>query len=157
MDMSVSKLQETVKGSESWCATVHGVAKTQAQLSDWTIITTSLFLTSGRFKIHFDWVTVPYMGSDFSQLVPHHHHGASEVMILLIFTGERIDSSSNKWCQDNRAFTSKIPGFDTCLILYTTVNSESEQGPEWKSINYKTLTRKTQAFNFTALNLAVDS
>ena len=156
MDMSVSKLQETVKGSESWCATVHGVAKTQAQLSDWTIITTSLFLTSGRFKIHFDWVAVPYTGSDFSQLEPHHHHGASEVMILLIFIGERIDSS-NKWCQDNWAFTSKIMGLDTCLILYTTINSESEQGPEWKSINYKTLTRKTQAFNVTALNLAVDS
>jgi hypothetical protein len=36
------------------------------------------------------------MGSDFSQLEPHHHHGASEVMILLKFIGERIDSSSNK-------------------------------------------------------------
>ena len=26
MDMSLSKLQETVKGREGWCATVHGVA-----------------------------------------------------------------------------------------------------------------------------------
>ena len=157
MDMSVSKLQESVKGREAWRAAVQGVAKTRTWLSDWTTITTSLFLTSGRFKIHFDWAAVPYMGSDFSQLVPHHHHGASEVMILLIFTGERIDSSSNKWCQDNRAFTSKIPGFDTCLILYTTVNSESEQGPEWKSINYKTLTRKAQALHLMPLNLEVDS
>ena len=48
-------------------------------------------------------------------------------------------------------------GLDTCLILYTTVNSESEQGPEWKSTSYKTLKRKTQALNFMALNLAVDS
>ena len=46
---------------------------------------------------------------------------------------------------------------DTYLILYTTINSESEQGPEWKSINYKTLTRKIQALNVMALNLAVDS
>ena len=27
MDMSLSKLQELVKGREAWCATVHGVTK----------------------------------------------------------------------------------------------------------------------------------
>ena len=27
MDMSLSKLQETVKGREAWCAADHGVAK----------------------------------------------------------------------------------------------------------------------------------
>ena len=29
MDMNVSKLQETVKDREAWCASVHGVAKSQ--------------------------------------------------------------------------------------------------------------------------------
>ena len=43
MDMSLAKLQEIVKGRETWSATLHGVTKSQTRLSDWTTATNYFF------------------------------------------------------------------------------------------------------------------
>ena len=34
MDMGLSKLREFVMDREAWCAVIHGIAKSQTQLSD---------------------------------------------------------------------------------------------------------------------------
>ena len=36
MDVSLGQLQEVVMDREAWRATIHGIAKSRTQLSDWT-------------------------------------------------------------------------------------------------------------------------
>ena len=51
VDMSLSKLWELVMDREAWCAAVHGVAKSQIWLSDWTELKNSSNLSYSTIYI----------------------------------------------------------------------------------------------------------
>ena len=56
MDMNLRRLWEIVKDREVWHAAVHGVTKSQTQLSDWTTATKTTERTSNNDTVHIDGV-----------------------------------------------------------------------------------------------------
>ena len=68
MDMSLSKLQDMVKNRETWWTAVHGVTKSQIQLSNWT---TTIPVHKSTLHNRIPTAALPYMCICVCQSLSH--------------------------------------------------------------------------------------
>ena len=59
MDVSLSELQDLVMDREAWRAAIHGVAKSQIRLSDWTELNFQCGFLLFLFLLWFLWLRFP--------------------------------------------------------------------------------------------------
>ena len=72
MDMSLSKLRDLVMDREAWCATVHGVAKSQTRLSNWTELMPKISDTPLQINFSYSQIQMPCFWVHFClNVVPH--------------------------------------------------------------------------------------
>ena len=89
MDMSLSKLREIVKNREAWHAAVHGVAKSQTQLSNWTANNNLSFPLSHTavctpgFFYYLIWSSFHYQLHSLSLIVCMHVQSLSRVQLFV--------------------------------------------------------------------------
>ena len=97
MGMSLSKFWETVKEREARHAAVHGVAKNQTQLSNWTGFSIIVMYSGNNLQ-----VSVAYHHKDFFLNQTAHHKLADDSRLWIIILWDQVEEVVIGCCQRDR-------------------------------------------------------
>ena len=141
MDMSLSELQELVMDREAWRTAIHGVTKSQTQLSDWTELN---LLLSNYYDLHL--ITFQIVFLIFSQ-----NCDLSESRIFLSFLGFLNTVVSLIWlptllsCKEstcNTEDTGSIPVLgrfsgdgNVYIFQYSCLGNPTDRGAWWAVVH----------------------
>ena len=111
MDMNLSKLQEIVEDREAWHAAVHGIAKSQTWLSDWTA-TTNL-LVAWPLPLHFVCSLLLHR-TQIRWLGSRHQLSCWKILedeVILLKCWNRAKETIPWWSKYNSSPTCQLPDF----------------------------------------------